>query len=182
MDDGVGALHGRLHARRVGDVALDELAAEALEILGTTGVTDETPHGKLVRAQGGGYVPADETRGAGEQNHGFFAAASASAVASPSKFCQYRRRSRAGLALVLGAEPAGTVRCLGRLGHLDERELPDLHADVDRDRKVRDVRQLERHVAVPARVDEAGRRVDEEPEPPEASSSPRAARRGRREA
>ena len=89
MDDGVGALHGRLHARRVGDVALDDLAAEALEILGTTGVTDETPHGKLVRAQGGGYVPADETRGAGEQNHGFSAAAAAAASGS-AKFCQYR--------------------------------------------------------------------------------------------
>ena len=87
MDDGVGALHGRLHARRVGDVALDDLAAEALEVLGTTGVTDETPHRKLVRAQGGGHVAADEAGGAGEQNHGFSAAVW---PASPSKFCQYR--------------------------------------------------------------------------------------------
>src|SRR5262249_2476411 len=47
------------------------------------------------------------------------------------------------------------------------RELADLHLRVDRDRQVRDVRELERHVAVPARVDEPGGRVDQEAEPSE---------------
>ena len=50
----------------------------------------------------------------------------------------------------------------------EERDLPDLHVRVDRDRQVRDVRQLEREVAVPPGVDVAGGRVDQQPETPEA--------------
>ena len=73
-------------------------------------------------------------------------------------------RRRPALALVLRADRRRAVRRRGRLGHLHEGDLPDLHAGIDRDREVRDVRELERHVAVPARVDEAGRRVDEQAE------------------
>ena len=54
---------------------------------------------------------------------------------------------------------------IGRLGHLDEGQLPDLHLRIDRDRQVGHVRQLERDVPVPTGVDEAGRRVDQEAEP-----------------
>ena len=64
-------------------------------------------------------------------------------------------RRRAALSLVLRAERPRAVRRLGRLGHLHERELPDLHRRIDRDRQVRDVRQLERHVTVEPGVDEA---------------------------
>src|SRR5205814_5786013 len=71
------------------------------------------------------------------------------------------------LALVLRAEALGAVRRLRRLGQLDERELADLHPVVDRDREVRDVGELERDVPVPARVDEPGRGVNEQPEPAE---------------
>src|SRR3954470_7833049 len=76
-------------------------------------------------------------------------------------------RRRALLALVLRADLARAVRRLRRLGHLHEGDLPDLHAGIDRDRQVRDVRGLERHVAVPAGVDEACGRVDQETEPAE---------------
>ena len=62
---------------------------------------------------------------------------------------------------------AAPVRRLGRLGQLHERDLADLHLRVDRHRQVRDIRQLERDVPVPAGVDEPGGRVDQEPEPPE---------------
>ena len=55
---------------------------------------------------------------------------------------------------------AGSVSCTNE-------SWPIFIAVVDRDRQVGDVRELERHVAVPARVDEAGGRVDQEPEPPE---------------
>jgi hypothetical protein len=48
-------------------------------------------------------------------------------VGYSSKFFQYRLRRRAALALVLRAEPRRAVRVLGRLGHLHERELADLH-------------------------------------------------------
>ena len=71
------------------------------------------------------------------------------------------------MALVLRAELAGAVRLLGGLGHLDERDLADLHRVVDRDREVGDVRELQRHVPVPTGVDESGGRVDQEPEPAE---------------
>src|SRR5688572_1654122 len=60
---------------------------------------------------------------------------------------------RPALALVLRADPGGAVRPLGGLRQLHERELADLHPGVDRDREVGDVRQLERHVPVPAGVD-----------------------------
>ena len=53
-----------------------------------------------------------------------------------------------------------------KIGQLDERELPDLHPRIDRDREVGDVRQLERDVPVPAGIDEACGRVDQQAEPP----------------
>src|SRR5690348_15086291 len=76
-------------------------------------------------------------------------------------------RRRPALTLVLRPGRAAPVRVLGGRGHLQERDLADLHLGVDRDRKVRDVRQLEREVAVPSRVDEPGRRVDEQAQPPQ---------------
>ena len=76
-------------------------------------------------------------------------------------------RGRASLALVLRPERCRAVRAGGRLAQLHERDLADLHLVVDRDREIRDIRQLEGHVAVPAGVDETGGRVDQEAEPPE---------------
>src|SRR5687767_5765479 len=77
-------------------------------------------------------------------------------------------RRGAALALVLRADPLRAVRPLRRLRQLDEGELADLHAGVDRDREIRDVRELERHVPVPPGVDEARGRMDQQPEPPQA--------------
>src|SRR5207248_3366744 len=74
------------------------------------------------------------------------------------------RRRRAALALVLRAQLAASVRRRRRLAELDEGDLPDLHARIDRHREVRDVRELERDMPVPAGIDEAGRRVDQETE------------------
>ena len=61
--------------------------------------------------------------------------------------------------------PVGTVR---RRRHLQERDLADVHARVQRDRQGGDVGQLERDVAVEPGVDEARRRVDQQAEAPEA--------------
>ncbi len=56
--------------------------------------------------------------------------------------------------------------------HLEERDLADLHPRVDRDRQVGDVRQLERQVPVPSRVDEPGGGVDEQAEAAERADLP----------
>ena len=76
-------------------------------------------------------------------------------------------RRRAPLALVLRAGRARPVGMVGRRRHLQEADLADLHARVDRDRQAGHVRQLERDVPVEAGVDEAGRGVDQQPEPAE---------------
>src|SRR5689334_9324267 len=69
-----------------------------------------------------------------------------------------------GAALALVLAPAGLrpVRLVRGRGQPEEGDLPDLHARVDRDREVRDVRELERQVAIPAGVDVASGRVDEQ--------------------
>ena len=69
------------------------------------------------------------------------------------------------LALVLAAR--APVRGLGLRGQAEERDLSDLHPRVEGDRQVRDVRELERQVAVPPRVHVPGRRVDQQAEPAE---------------
>ena len=66
-------------------------------------------------------------------------------------------------------EPYG--RSTGR-AHLEEADLADLHPEVEGDRQVRDVRQLEGQVALPARVDVARRRVDQQAEAAQATSCP----------
>src|SRR4051812_48355519 len=73
------------------------------------------------------------------------------------------------LTLVLRARAIAAVGNFGGRGHLQERDLPDLHLGIQRDREVRHVRQLQREVTVEAAVDEAGRGVDEQAEPPEAA-------------
>ena len=75
-----------------------------------------------------------------------------------------RGRRRLRLALVLRSELLRAVRPIDRARHLEERDLADLHPEIERDRQVRDVRQLERQVALPARVDVARGRVDQQPE------------------
>ena len=75
-------------------------------------------------------------------------------------------RGRLRLALVLRPELGRAVRPVDRARHLEEADLADPHPEVERDRQVRDVRELERQVALPAGIDIARRRVDEQAEPP----------------
>ena len=72
---------------------------------------------------------------------------------------------RAPLALVLRSRGPAAIGVLGGSRHLEEGDLTDLHARVERDRQRRHVGQLEGEVAVPARVDKACGRVDQQPEP-----------------
>src|SRR5262249_57127274 len=72
-------------------------------------------------------------------------------------------RRRPALALILAA-----VRRVHRRRQAQERQLADAHAEVDRDRQPRDVGELERDVPVPAWVDVASGRVDEQAETAEA--------------
>src|SRR6185437_6175053 len=88
-----------------------------------------------------------------------------SAAVRATEVAMEGRRGGFGLALVLGPELRTAVRPLHRAGHLEEGDLTDLHAEIERDRQVRHVGQLERQVALPAGIDVAGRRVDQEPEP-----------------
>src|SRR4051794_18416180 len=62
------------------------------------------------------------------------------------------RGRRRRLALVARAELARAIRSLDRARHLEERDLTDLHAAVERNRQVRDVGEFERQVALPARI------------------------------
>src|SRR5687768_12486468 len=63
---------------------------------------------------------------------------------------------RAPLALVLRADLAAPVGVVGLRGQLEEADLTDLHLGVDRDRKIGDIRELERQVAFEPRIDVAG--------------------------
>src|SRR3954470_21967315 len=74
-------------------------------------------------------------------------------------------RRRPALALVLGLGRLGAVWLLGGAAHAQERDLTDLHPGIDRDREVGHIRKLERQVAVPTRIDEAGGAVDEQTKP-----------------
>src|SRR5271166_902724 len=76
-------------------------------------------------------------------------------------------RGRPPLALILGAEAGRTVGPVGRRGHLQEADLADLHAGIEGDRKVGDVRELQGQVAVPSGIDEPGGGVDEQAQAPE---------------
>src|ERR1039458_530820 len=69
---------------------------------------------------------------------------------------------RATLSGVLRAEALRSVGAIGRRRHLEEADLADLHARIERDRQIRDVRQLQGDVSVPAGVDESGGRMDDE--------------------
>src|SRR3954469_5300552 len=70
------------------------------------------------------------------------------------------------LTLVLRTELRRAVGSFDRTRHLEEADLADPHPEIQRDREVRHVRQLERQVPLPARIDVARRRVDEEAESP----------------
>src|SRR4029077_5778852 len=58
------------------------------------------------------------------------------------------RRRRLGLALVLGAERWAAVGPLDRARHPKEADLADLHPEVEGNRQVGHVRELERQVAL----------------------------------
>ena len=71
---------------------------------------------------------------------------------------------RIGLAKVLAADPRVAVADLDWRAEALEADLADLHAVVQLDRQVGDVAELQRERALPARVDVAGGRVDEQSE------------------
>src|SRR5207247_2056269 len=91
--------------------------------------------------------------------------------AAPREVAVEGRGGRLRLALVLGAELRRPVRPIDGRAHLEERDLADLHPEVQRDRQVGDVRQLEGQVALPAGVDIPRCRVDEQSKPPEGALS-----------
>src|SRR5213080_1006972 len=67
------------------------------------------------------------------------------------------RRCRAALALVFRPCGIASIGMLGGGAHPQKRDLPDLHPRIDRDRQVRDVRELEREMPVEPGIHEAGR-------------------------
>ena len=71
------------------------------------------------------------------------------------------------LALVVAAELGVPVGALRRPVERHERQLGDRQAGPQLDRDAREVVELERQRALPARVAEAGGRVDDQPEAPE---------------
>src|SRR5262245_18324186 len=77
-------------------------------------------------------------------------------------------RGWAWLVLVAASVDGGAVGVLGRRTQPEDAELADLHPGPEHDRQVRDVAQLQRDVAGEARVDEARRRVGQQPEAAEA--------------
>src|SRR3954447_7552622 len=81
------------------------------------------------------------------------------------------RRRGLELALVLGPERPRAVRPLDGAAHPEEADLADPHPGVEGDREVRHVRQLEREGPLPAGVDVARRRVDQQAEAAEARPS-----------
>ena len=89
---------------------------------------------------------------------------------------------RIGLPAVLRPDASVAVADLDGRREALEADLADLHAVVQLDRQVRDIAQLEGQRALPPGVDVARGRVDEEAEPAERATCPRAAPRGRRAA
>src|SRR6266545_6713296 len=87
--------------------------------------------------------------------------------ATPLEVPMVQAGGRVALPAVLAADPRVAVADLDRRAQPLEADLADLHAVVQGDRQVGDVRQLQRQVALPARVHEPGRRVNEEPQPPQ---------------
>src|SRR3954471_1031959 len=71
------------------------------------------------------------------------------------------------LSLILTPRLAGAIGVLDRPIHAHERDLPDRHAVVDRDRQIRQVGELEGQVPLEARVHEARGAVDDQAEPAE---------------
>src|SRR4051794_14339568 len=69
-----------------------------------------------------------------------------------------------GLTLVLAVGLPRAIGVLHRSVHAHERDLPDWHAEVDRDRQVRHVRELERQISREAAIHEPGGGVDQQAE------------------
>ena len=64
MDDRVDAVDGAAQAGRIGDVALDQLAAPVPKLLRLADVADEAPNRPVLFPQRVDDVPADEPRAA----------------------------------------------------------------------------------------------------------------------
>src|SRR6202046_5426189 len=71
-------------------------------------------------------------------------------------------RGRAPLALVLRLQSSGTVRIVRRGGHLEEANLPNLHAGVNGNGQVGHIRELQGQVAVPTGIQQSGGGVDQQ--------------------
>ena len=83
------------------------------------------------------------------------------------KFSKYRLGVGPRWPWYFDPRPGRAVGLVGGRGHAQEADLPDLHAGVDGDGEVGHVGELQGEVTVPAGVHEAGRGVDEEPQPPQ---------------
>src|SRR5205807_7603038 len=80
---------------------------------------------------------------------------SAGRLLPPTEVLEVPARGGTALALVLGPHSLGPGGGVGSRRHAQEGDLADLHARIEGDREVGDVRELEGEVAVPAGVDEA---------------------------
>src|ERR1700722_6535510 len=75
---------------------------------------------------------------------------------SAAKVLEVSALGRPSLSLILGAEALRAVRPVGGGRPPEEAALSDLHARIDGDGQVGDVRELQGEVTVPAGVHEAG--------------------------
>ena len=97
VDDGVAAGHRPPQARRVGDVALGELAAPALQRPARAGLPNEAADVRPGGAQRVDDLRADEARSARDEDHAgsFSSSGSASGPAGPGTSSRARRCRRA---------------------------------------------------------------------------------------
>jgi len=83
VDDDIGARARAAEARRVGDVALDQLAPELREITRFPAVADETAHRPVVGSQRADDVAPDEACAPGDEDHFASPSSPAAAPAGP---------------------------------------------------------------------------------------------------
>ncbi len=156
VNDPGASLDRVTQARGIGDVPSGDLALDVVERRRSSRVPNERPHLLSGLRQRAHDVTADEAGGARDEDH-----------AVSSKFRQYLLGVGPRWPWYFDPSPLDPYGCSVGSAICTNDSWPIFISGVDRDRQIRDVRQLERDVAVPARVDEARRRMDEQPEPPQ---------------